>query len=180
MTLDPNMFDYMQELESKLKKSMLPPPGGNAELWRILNRESDKGAKAASLVLFWGGHWFADSLVASEKSAGHQGFQNALVYTEANLGWTYVEGYAVRAAQQLPVHHAWVVNSGGLILDPTWPDGVEYLGVGIDSAVLQRLAPNAAIDGVFSDVHAPKWFFDECDKYVVPVVSLRESRQGTL
>jgi hypothetical protein len=42
----------------------------------------------------------------------------------------YVEGFAMSSvAIGLPVHHAWVIDPEGYVVDNTWPHGVAYLGV---------------------------------------------------
>lgn len=45
-------------------------------------------------------------------------------------GGTYYEGYALSGlVPDVPMHHAWVVTADGQVCDPTWPDGLAYLGV---------------------------------------------------
>lgn len=43
----------------------------------------------------------------------------------------YCEGYAVASANVVfPLEHAWVINTKGEVLDPTWsPPGVIYFGI---------------------------------------------------
>lgn len=44
--------------------------------------------------------------------------------------YIYVEGYAVAHQIPLPLLHAWCVERRtGLVVDPTWADGVEYYGI---------------------------------------------------
>jgi len=41
--------------------------------------------------------------------------------------YTYVEGYAARL---IPVHHAWVIDRDGNVIDPTWNgQGTAYFGI---------------------------------------------------
>jgi len=63
----------------------------------------------------------------------------------------YTEGYAACRAP-IPVMHAWLTDSRGRVIDPTWgSDGVAYLGVQFQKAyVIQRgfktKAPGSLID----------------------------------
>ncbi|MEL6439092.1 MAG: hypothetical protein AAFQ80_07560 [Cyanobacteria bacterium J06621_8] len=44
----------------------------------------------------------------------------------------YCEGYALAIDYVLPVPHAWLVNSSGEALDPTWQTPAAYVGVAFD------------------------------------------------
>jgi hypothetical protein len=43
----------------------------------------------------------------------------------------YVEGYAVSRTTPIAIHHAWVVDRDGMVIDPTWsdPQDCTYFGV---------------------------------------------------
>lgn len=46
-----------------------------------------------------------------------------------DMGWTYVEGFAVPKDIPIPIHHAWILIDGEVV-EPTWSDaGVEYFGI---------------------------------------------------
>ncbi len=49
----------------------------------------------------------------------------------ARRGWKYIEGFALaEGVEFLPVHHAWVVNQEGCLIDNTWRTmGLAYIGV---------------------------------------------------
>jgi hypothetical protein len=53
-------------------------------------------------------------------------YTNATKMVFADSDLRYCEGIAY--AGTIPVLHAWVLQPDGKILDPTWPDGEEYLG----------------------------------------------------
>jgi len=53
----------------------------------------------------------------------------------------YVEGYAIRGWddwKSFPVLHAWCATPDGLVVDSTWKDGLEYLGVPLDMGYVER------------------------------------------
>lgn len=58
-------------------------------------------------------------------------FWNALKMAQRHRRtWRYVEGLALGI---LPVHHAWVVDADGVVIDPTWETpGRAYFGVVFD------------------------------------------------
>jgi hypothetical protein len=43
----------------------------------------------------------------------------------------YVEGYAKSKAVpvRMSFHHAWLVDDDGAVIDPTWEDGFDYIGI---------------------------------------------------
>ena len=67
-------------------------------------------------------------------------------------GYTYCEGYAFR--QVLPVLHAWLIDSEGNVVDPTWEDSEEcvYFGVPFKTEyVLSRQAETKTYLSVIDD-----------------------------
>lgn len=61
-------------------------------------------------------------------------FMNAAKLALSDLGLTYCEGYAMGI---IPLHHAWVVDSCGVVIDHTWRTlGTEYFGVPFTRAFL--------------------------------------------
>ena len=53
--------------------------------------------------------------------------------------YTYVEGYALAKGIPFPVHHAWVVTKGGVVVDNTWkPVGTAYYGVEFKATFLAK------------------------------------------
>lgn len=54
-------------------------------------------------------------------------FRHASKAALRNRDYTYVEGYA---ALIIPVHHAWIVDKNGFVIETTWPrTGVSYYGI---------------------------------------------------
>ena len=58
----------------------------------------------------------------------------------AQLGYQYVEGFAFRQNLPILIHHAWVVDNEGRVIDNTWnnPENCLYMGVEFDFEVLCR------------------------------------------
>ncbi|MUG92851.1 hypothetical protein F7734_10475 [Scytonema sp. UIC 10036] len=48
---------------------------------------------------------------------------------------TYVEGYAIAPEVSFPINHAWLVDSDGYAVDPTWREtGLLYFGIPLDNS----------------------------------------------
>lgn len=57
-----------------------------------------------------------------------------------NRSLTYVEGYAMAAGVSLPLHHAWLLDTDGYVIDPTWePFGCCYLGIPLSTAWVKSI-----------------------------------------
>ncbi len=56
-------------------------------------------------------------------------YYNCLELLRKHRDLTYCEGYAFTEDLPLPLFHAWLVNSKGEVIDPTWKTGDAYLGV---------------------------------------------------
>ena len=57
-------------------------------------------------------------------------FQNA--YNLAMMGFRYVEGYGVTPAIPLLIHHAWVLDEQGYVIDNTWENSPSCMYVGVE------------------------------------------------
>lgn len=44
----------------------------------------------------------------------------------------YVEGYALKTPSNIGIHHAWCTDESGIVIDPTWGQGIEYFGIPLD------------------------------------------------
>lgn len=55
-------------------------------------------------------------------------------------GLTYVEGYALCSEVSFAVEHAWLINTNGEVIDPTWnPPGLAYLGIPLKTKWLKSI-----------------------------------------
>ncbi len=69
-------------------------------------------------------------------------FQNATELAMSREGLTYVEGYATSGTTGIAVHHAWVVDEDGNVIDNTWRNidtgessvGTAYIGIPVSAA----------------------------------------------
>lgn len=64
--------------------------------------------------------------------------------------YTYVEGYAHPGFMPLPIHHAWVVDTEGKVIDNTWEKpGDAYFGVHMSFKFIMQRADKTGVYGVF-------------------------------
>lgn len=61
-------------------------------------------------------------------------FRNAAMLVTENKNYTYCEGFAMGAV--IPVLHAWCIDGAGNVIDPTWENGSDYLGVPFNTKYL--------------------------------------------
>lgn len=58
-------------------------------------------------------------------------FKNSVTLAKTH-GLIYCEGYARRGPTSFAFLHGWCINEDGVVYDPTWRDGWDYVGVAID------------------------------------------------
>lgn len=86
--------------------------------------------------------------------------------------YTYVEGYADMGL--MPISHAWVVDSEGNVLDPTWQDleaRKDYFGVPFRVQFLNRMATVTEYAGIFENISAMRFManlVDQPEKWLAP------------
>ena len=71
---------------------------------------------------------------------------------------TYVEGFA----GDMTVHHAWLIDRHGRVIDLTWPlgPGGEYIGIALETASLSRGVNGGAVHGArLTDPELLRWGF---------------------
>lgn len=56
------------------------------------------------------------------------------------MNWTYVEGFAIASDIPIPLHHAWVVDQEGNVIETTWEDSAaEYYGIPLEFNFMERV-----------------------------------------
>lgn len=81
----------------------------------------------------------ADPSLPSERKQCFSNCTNAVLLMAAPKGFKYTEGYAVRLDLGVPIHHAWLSNASGDVIDPTWDEGAaHYFGVPFKSKYLRE------------------------------------------
>jgi len=83
-------------------------------------------------------------------------FNNATAFAAVRDDVFYAEGYAVGPELVMPVHHAWLVNLNGRVIDPTWIDIGDhaYFGIAFDrSFIVKQLAVNGGQAGILVNLH---------------------------
>ena len=77
-------------------------------------------------------------------------FMNAFRLATSGQGLTYHEGYAYPKGIPLPIHHAWVTDKLGKVIDNTWSEpGTAYLGVPLTEKFIMNTAVETGVYGVF-------------------------------
>jgi len=69
----------------------------------------------------------------------------------------YCEGYAVAARVPIPLAHAWLCDRQGRAIDPTWKEGIAYLGVPIKKAFLRKQLARTGHYGILMDAWVEGW-----------------------
>ena len=87
------------------------------------------------------------------KMTAKECYRNATLLATMHPKYTYVEGFAMSPSLPLALSHAWVLNSKGEVLDPTWGwrDGTVYLGVPFETEDLIERTTTSGYYGVLSN-----------------------------
>lgn len=82
------------------------------------------------------------------KMPDKQCYQNAFKLIQDQSSLTYVEGFATAI---IPIAHAWCVDSKGVVIDPTWQDGRDYIGVPLPFNLVMHVTFIRGVYGVIDD-----------------------------
>ena len=109
--------------------------GKQAELMRKIHPHPDwKYGGFEELVLDCGVEMSFASLPENiETGLPKNCYYNCLQILDEHPELIYCEGYALADGLVLPVPHAWLINSKGEVIDPTWNDRSTYIGVSFDT-----------------------------------------------
>ena len=125
-------------------------------------RSGRKYARVENLVLDFG-RPFIPQGKPKDIRWGKRGdcFRNALFL--AGGKFIYCEGFATTTGMtDLPVHHAWVCDRGGNVIDNTWREqGAEYFGVPFQFAfVMEILKSRGGVAGLLYGNGTQVWLVD--------------------
>ena len=81
-----------------------------------------------SLLIKEGGFYIGNNW-KGKKGTPKECFRNAFKLSSKDANYVYTEGLAFAPNLPLPLAHAWCTTLDGKVYDPTWPDGVAYLGI---------------------------------------------------
>ena len=75
-------------------------------------------------------------------------FMNSYHLAESR-NMTYVEGFAISKGVPIPLHHAWVVDQSGEVIETTWRDpGDFYFGIALDLSFIHHVMFETRMYGV--------------------------------
>jgi hypothetical protein len=110
MESETQLRDFLEQMAA-LKRSLHVP-------------ESFHYSSAEELLLSEGRMWRGRDLPAGiPRGLPRNCFLNCLELARLRPELTYVEGYATSV---IPVHHAWLIDAAGEVVEPTWPADRRY------------------------------------------------------
>lgn len=102
-----------------------------------------------------------------EQQAQNQCFSNCAGFVFYGEGYVYCEGYAVIPSVGFPVHHAWLLNAEGKVIDPTWDDlGSEYFGIAFKEEYVRKAAIRSGMYSVLDNWKFREFLTDSPELYV--------------
>lgn len=165
MAYDPNQprdkIGRWTEVENAARSAAgLANSASEQELLKYLKRIdsiSPKGS-AEGIVLKHGKGYKSQPLPEGiQQGTVKECFENATKLAAEYPNYTYVEGFAFPDFINLPIHHAWVVDEAGNVIDNTWKKpGSAYFGIPIS---LQVLLHTISEKGTYTMLmHDNEWF----------------------
>lgn len=109
------------------------------------------GRQSVDSYMLEHGRGFATDADSYMGGTPHECFKNSTLAVMARDDFTYVEGYV--DVHGVPIHHAWAVNTDGIVRDPTIRDGKGirgYFGVPIKRDYMMRAVLEAKVYGVLT------------------------------
>lgn len=108
-----------------------------------------------------------------EQYAGHpmkMCFKNCLMLMASSPELIYCEGYAMPEGIDFPIHHAWLLDEEGNVIDPTWtdPEGALYVGIPFDANYLFELAQRTGYANVFDNMQNASILKADPEEYLHP------------
>jgi hypothetical protein len=134
-----------------IQRSWPAATGADKAFWETLAQQARIGDNLARFALELGVFSKLDSVwqPAPMQGAHKLCLQNAAVLSWSMDGATYVEGYACTGGYTTPLHHAWELDAEGRVVDPTWEDGLNYLGMPVLAGALHEVLGDKNTWGFF-------------------------------
>lgn len=140
-----------QSRHQKVLRRHPPPPDAYPGFWAMLTAQAAIGERLAALCLRHGKYWGPSEASAVDlRDPPRRCFENAALRALRDETLSYVEGYACTEVLPLPIHHAWLVDPQGRVLDPTWESLGSYLGLVFPTRSVLRLAQEKGTWGVLT------------------------------
>lgn len=113
--------------------------------------QASKGNSMESIVLKHGIAYPAPIIARPKgikKGKDRQCFTNAYHICIENKGFKYIEGFALSI---IPVHHAWVLDEDGNVIETTWKEaGEEYYGIELDIPWVNKVIYETKVYGALN------------------------------
>lgn len=174
--------DMQQRMESVTRDYPLPK-GVHPGFWQMMQVMASQPVHSlANTCLELGKVWGQQDLApASYRGEQRQCFMNAGQLAIDDSSLTYVEGMACTDTLGFAVHHAWLVDRQGRVVEPTWPNGHSYCGLPIKQDVLARVVLQTQVWGLFGSLKLPRWVTDDIAACIaeVPGRSARQPEKAT-
>lgn len=163
--------DWLSKMQERVASitSRYPVPDDVAPgMWQlVLFYAAHQEGGIAQLCLERGRVWGSRDVRGDvQRGAMKHCFKNAGNLWLEDESLTYVEGYACTSKVGLAVHHAWTVDASGMVVDPTWANGVAYCGVPVKRSALREILSTSRRWGVFANTKAPDWVFTDYDRWM--------------
>jgi predicted ABC-type ATPase len=124
------------------------------EVYTKLNKPADWKYGGSEDLVRAEGAWFVPQPLPKDVKYGKQKecFKNAFqLASNSPDKYTYVEGYASPAGVPIPIHHAWVVDKDGKVIDNTWrKPGEAYIGVAFSNKYMLNNAFETGTYGILN------------------------------
>lgn len=163
-------FCRVQLRMAELGKRFPLPAGVSVPFWSMLGMmASQQDSSLALLCLEHGKVWSGVDRAPVRAGPAKRCFESATLLALGDTSLTYVEGYGCTRQIGIAIHHAWVVDPQGRVLDPTWKEGVAYCGLPFKQAALRELTCDSRQWGVFGG-RLPKWVLEDISRWRAEVI----------
>jgi len=94
-------------------------------------------------------------------------FSNSARLVLSDESLTYVEGFALLEFAPIAVHHAWILDADGKMIDPTWHSaGSAYRGIPFKTEYLELVMQESGMYGILDNYQWRGIFTDDPEEYL--------------